>query len=68
VSKELREEAKSLAKAGKGLVRKIDKRMDQVEDKSKATLKQRRDRTSKAYQAMLKGWQEATEETLEPIE
>jgi len=69
ISAEVQEEATEIAQDGRKLLKNIDQRMDQVEEKSKKTLRDLRERLKKAYKSMRDEFAEITEEDiLEPIE
>jgi len=69
ISAEVREEATEIAQGGRKLLKSIDQRMDEVEDKSKKTLRDLRERLKKAYKSMSDEFAEtAYEDILEPME
>jgi hypothetical protein len=68
VSAEVKEEAIEIAQGGKRLLMNIDKRMDEVEEKSKKTLRDLRERLKKAYKSMGDQLAEIDTDLIEPIE
>lgn len=69
ISAEVREKATEIAQGGRKLLKNIDQRMDQVEEKSKKNLRDLRERLKKAYKSMRDEFVEITDEDiLEPIE
>jgi hypothetical protein len=67
VSKELREEYKELRADGIELVKQIDKRLDEVEDKARDALRKLKRRAQEATKKLVDAWLEAEEEPIYPI-